>query len=104
MAKLLTKSEIGLSTSNYQRVEVRKRKEDEGKLDLSILEFLNELKFADEEFLEELQNKLLHEVRTNKVLKFNKLLPADLLNESISEKVYDFKGLLKEIQDKIISQ
>jgi len=98
LAKLLTLSGVGLATSSYQRIEVRRKKKDETKLDASISEFLRKLKSINEESFKYYEAKLLEEVRTTKVSKFTKLLPETLWREAIAEQIFDLKGLIEEIK------
>ena len=100
LAKLITLSGVGMATSSYQRVEVRRRKNDETKLDIVISEFLNKLKSINEGSFKYFATKLLEEVRTTKVSKFSKLLPEALWCEAVAEQTFDLRGLVEKIKNK----
>jgi len=99
LAKLITLSGIGIATSSYQRIEVRRKKKYEAKLDTSISDFINKFKSVDQELYKNFENKLLEEVRTTKVSKFSKLLPENLWREAFAEQVFDLKGLVEGINN-----
>ncbi len=100
LAKLLTLYGIGLATSSYQRIEVRRKKKNEAKLDQIILEFLERLKSTNEESFKYFEIKLLNEIRATKISKFTKLLPEQLWHEAVAEQIFDLDSLIKEILNK----
>jgi len=100
LAKLITLSGIGIATSSYRRIEIRRKKKDEANIVTLISDFINKLKATNEESFKNFENILLEEVRTTKVSKFSKLLPENLWREAVAEQVFDLGGLIEEIRSK----
>ncbi len=98
LAKLLTHSGIGVATSGYQNITIKKAVEDRNKLNNTIQEFLRKLQFISKDSIYNLENELSGEVRLAVFSKFVKCLPENLWYEALAERVFDFNGLLQEIK------
>ncbi|MGD8778136.1 MAG: hypothetical protein PVH88_04165 [Ignavibacteria bacterium] len=102
LSKLLTISGIGLATSSYQKVEVRKKEDNELKLDTLIHEFLNKLKLMDRQTFYLFEKQLLEEIKLAKFSKFTMLLHEELWHETVAEQTFDMEGLVAEIKNENI--
>lgn len=98
LAKLLTHSGIGIATSSYQSVSIKKAEQDQSKLNEIILAFLNKIKTVDRNSIHELEDELSGEVRLTVFSKFVKCLPENLWYEALAERIFDFNGLLTELK------
>jgi hypothetical protein len=92
LAKLLTHSGIGIATSSYQSISIKKAVKDQSKLNEIILAFLN-----DRSSIHKLEYKLSKEMRLAVFSKFVKCLPDNLWYEALAERIFDFDGLITEL-------
>jgi ATP-dependent Lhr-like helicase len=97
LAKLLTYSEIGTATSDYQSISIIKGKNDQTRLSDSILKLLNRINEPDKKSIHELKQILSHHAPLSVFSKFVKCLPAGLWHDALSEKIFDLEGLRTEL-------
>lgn len=98
LAKLLTHRGIGIATSSYQRVNVKKAIKDKSKLTEILLAFFNKLKSNEGISTNDLEYELSQEIRLAVFSKFVKCLPENLWYEAMAERIFDFEGLVKELK------
>jgi ATP-dependent Lhr-like helicase len=98
LAKLIINSGIGMASSSYQRVFIKKTAKDQIELKDKILKFLYRLKSINIDSIGHLENELSKGIRLAVFSKFVRCLPENLWYEAISERIFDFKGLIKELK------
>lgn len=98
LAKLLTHSGIGIGTSSYQSISIKKADKDQSKLNESILVFLNKIKAIDKSSVHKLEYELSEEIRLAVFSKFVKCLPDNLWYKALAERIFDTDGLLVELK------
>jgi len=98
LAKLLTHSGIGIATSSYHSISIKKAVKDQNKLNEIILAFLNKIKAIDRSSIHKLEYKLSEEMRLAVFSKFVKCLPDNLWYEALAERIFDFDGLITELK------
>jgi ATP-dependent Lhr-like helicase len=97
LAKLLTHSGIGIATSNYRSISIKKAEKDQRQLNESILAFLNKIKAIDNSSIHKLEYELSEEIRLAVFSKFVKCLPDALWYEALAERIFNFEGLITEL-------
>ncbi len=98
LAKLLTQAGIGVATSSYQTVSLKKAEKHQSELGEIILTYLNEIKSIDMNSIQELEKRLSEEIRLAVFSKFVKCLPESLWYDALAERIFDFNGLMSELR------
>jgi ATP-dependent Lhr-like helicase len=98
LAKLLTHSGIGIATSSYKSISIKKAEKDQSKLNEIVLAFLNNIKAINRSSIHDLEYELSEEVRLAIFSKFVKCLPENLWYKTLAERIFDFDGLLTELK------
>jgi hypothetical protein len=98
LAKLLIHLGIGMASSSYQRVFIKKTVKDKIELKDIILKFLYRLKSINIDSVGNLENELSKEIRLTVFSKFVRCLPQNLCYEAIAERIFDFEGLINELK------
>lgn len=99
LAKLINSFGLGKSSSNYKYLTIKSFNSSEKLNWKDIIDFISELKNIDSKE----SNKFMKKVKEDMTLfcfsKFAKCLPDQLLAESLSERSFDFHGLVSEIKN-----
>jgi len=102
LSKLITHSGIANSTSSYQKITLKKVRDNKLTLKERILILLNDIKTTDVNTIHNLENKLFDEIRLSLFSKFARCLPESLWYKALAERIFDFEGLVKELNTKRI--
>jgi len=98
LAKLVILNGIGIATSDYKSIIIKKAINEQSKLNEMIFAFLNKLSSIDKGSMKSLESELFEKVRLAVFSKFVKCLPDNLWYEAMAERIFDFEGLIDELK------
>lgn len=98
LAKLVSSFGLGKSSSNYKYVTIKSLKSSEKLNWDDIFDFITELKDLNIDDSNKFLKKLEENIKLVYFSKFAKCVPDHLLVEAISERSFDFKGLISELK------
>ncbi len=99
LARLINSFGLGQSSSNYKCLTIKSFNSSEKLNWKDILNFISDLKNIDFKESNKFMEKLKKDIKLVYFSKFAKCLPDQLLAESLSERSFDFRGLISEIQN-----
>jgi len=103
LARLISSFGLGKSSSNYKFITIKSFNSSEKLKWENIFAFISDLKNIDLKEPNIFMKKLKEDMKLVYFSKFAKCLPDQLLAESLSERSFDFQGLISEIQNNRIN-
>ncbi len=97
LAKLINSFGLGKSSSNYKCLTIKSFNSLEKLNWKDIIDFISELKDIDSKGSKKFMEKVKENMKLFCFSKFAKCLPDKLLAESLSERSFDFQGLVSEL-------
>ncbi len=98
LAKLLDTFELGNCVSNYKSLTIKPIRSSEKINSEAVLNFISELKDFDSDKKSEIWDKVKENMKPVYFSKFTKCLPEKLRTEALSERSFDYCGLLSELK------
>ena len=88
-----------MKSGSVQSIIIKKAVKDKNILNDLIINFLYKLKLKDSNSIYDLESELSKEIRLPFFSKFVKCLPNHLWYEAVAERLFDFEGLINELNN-----